>query len=205
MYKRLCSILTVILLIAGCSSSKVHKEYEGPLSVKGTGGFAASAENFTETPWYFSSSYQPCIYQKGVKEIELVNIEYRANPEAPPLEVIYLQRELVNASSYLGGEMSPYGGELTGLPIQLDPIHGFEFPGEVEEGINGMRITEKCSERDLDQMKDFWVIAKSDEDGMEINSLVIDYLADGKPYTMEVFWNMTICGRKTKELNPYCD
>lgn len=67
-----------------------------------------------------------------------------------------------------------------------------------------MKITEKCTEPDLEKLKDFWAIAKSDENGMQINSFVIDYLANGKPYTVEVFWNMTICGNKTNGLDSNC-
>lgn len=126
MYKKLFGLfLTVIILLSGCQTQKIHKEYDGPLLVKGTGGVAASAENYTDPPLYLSSSFQPCVFEKGVKEIEIVNIDYRANDDAPPEEVIFLQRELVNAKSYVGGDWSPYGGEIAGVPLYLDPINGF--------------------------------------------------------------------------------
>lgn len=206
LYKRLLVLsLTVIIILSGCQSAKVHKEYDGPLLVKGTGGFAASAENYTAPPpWYLSSSFQPCIYNQGVKEIEIISIDYKANNEAPPNEVFFIQRELINAKSYVREGWTPYGGELSGLPLYLDPLSGFEMPGELSEGVKGMKITEKCSAPDIDNFTDFWAIAKSDENGMQINSFVIDYLADGKPYTVEVFWEMTICGNKTNGLNPNC-
>lgn len=186
------------LLLLGCQSTKIHIEGEGPLMVKGTGGFALWTKELGEPPWYYTSFFHPCVNSSRVKEIEILSIDYLVNEEVPPLDVFVLRRDVKNTEN----DVTLLGGEYSGLPRYLDQENGIPIVGKFSEDVNGIKVRRPCSdEMGRDSFTDFAIVSKSDKKGMQIKSVVVHYLADGKPYSVESFWEMTICGEAISDLD----
>lgn len=177
-------LIATIVVLSGCQTSTTHRDGEGPLVVKSAGGFALDTNDMGAPPWYYTSGYFPCVRNSNTKSIEIVNVDYKVNEKVPPLEVNILKREVINGD---GDRLSYPELELAGAPLQIDPQNGIPLKGEITKDVKGMKVKQHCDELDINNYSSLLIVAKSNRKGMQIESITIDYLADGKPYTVEVF------------------
>jgi hypothetical protein len=180
------------LLLAGCQPSvKSHAEGEGPLSVRvGTGGLSMIFEDL-ETPWYGTvGAFLPCL-ATGKKQLEITKVGYVEYNLAKPVDVRVMKRVVE------GNEIQDLIGASRGVPPELESSH---LSGDISEDYVGTLVTESCDEPvDFSNFTEFLFVIESDETGMHIEEVFFEYNVGGRPYVLEVPWEIMFCGEATKE------
>ena len=192
----ICTIILFFLIGCQKQTANVHYEGEGPLLLKGTGGFSMDTEDLGSPPWYLSSFFLPCIDSDKVKEIEILEVKYKSDDNTPPVNVTILKREYPNNDFFAVAE-------LNGVPKYLDSTYGFDIPGKINEDIKGMKITRKCNDPLAEgSISNIIVVSEADYKGSKIDGLIVHYKVDNdKVYTVENFWAMEICGEESDPTN----
>ncbi|KAB2331556.1 hypothetical protein F7731_18415 [Cytobacillus depressus] len=144
-------------------------------------------------PWSGSfGSFLPCI-QTDEKKIEITNVTYQADKDAPPLNVKILKRIVTNGDVQDGS--LPLAGA-KGIPPNL--IDSAPLEGEINEEISGTLVTKLCSNWDQKNFTEFLFVIESEETGMHLENVQFEYLVDDEPYLLEVPWEIVFCGTSTE-------
>ena len=180
------------LLLAGCQPSvKSHAEGDGPLSVRvGTGGLSMIFEDL-ETPWYGTvGAFLPCVVE-GKKQLEITKIGYVEHNLAKPVDVKVMKRVVQKQEN-----QDPIGAS-RGVPPNLE---GGYLSGEINEDVVGTMVTDSCDGPvDYSNFTEFLFVIESDDAGMHIEEVFFEYNVGGRPYVLEVPWEIMFCGEATKE------
>lgn len=180
------------LLLAGCQPPvKSHAEGEGPLSVRvGTGGLSMIFEDL-ETPWYGTvGAFLSCV-AKGKNQLEITKVGYVEHNLAKTVDVKVMKRVVE------GQENQEMIGASRGVPPELEIGN---LSGEISEDVLGTVVTESCDGPvDYSNFTEFLFVIESDEAGMHIEEVFFEYTVGGRPYVLEVPWEIIFCGEATKE------
>ena len=201
------AVLAGLLAAAGCSGTgddgrRHHLDGQGPLSAtSGDGGNSITAP--AEVPWYGSfGAFTLCSSDPGA-EIELERVTYQA--EIEPLDVQIRLRtvkadEIVMEGEEIVSEYLPFYTAL-GRPPHFDGTET-EYAGTYSTKVAGRQITQPCTAGDYrGGYTDLIFVMKVGKDGGNSPRASIEYRADGKPYTLDLRWAVTACGKAISRLD----
>lgn len=208
-------VVAVLLALPGCSSGgrERHADGQGPLSAqsgRGTTSITAPARS----PWYGSFGALVLCRTDPDTQIRLQRVRYVTGP-AEPREVTVLLRhvrpgQLTRKGARDRAEDSMPVASAIGFPPRFSgsgrPGDGYTPAGTFTRRISGVPVRQDCGQ---DETKTGWTelffVLEVDERGGEIPRAALDYLADGKPYTLRLEWEMIACGRAVSTPPPGSD
>lgn len=180
-------------MLVGCKSTTTHLEGQGSLSVQ-VGGGGLSMKFDEDPPWSGSfGAFLPCI-QTGEEKVEITNVTYVADKDAPPLDVKILKRTVTNSDEQDGS--LPLGGA-KGIPPNL--VDAAPLVGELDEDIAGTFVTQSCSNWDQKNFTEFLFVIESEETGMHLEKVRFEYLVGNESFLLEVPWEIVYCGTSTQD------
>jgi hypothetical protein len=210
--------LVAASLLAACTASPAepsgrtsHTEEEGPLSASiGVGGNSLMAPD--ATTWTGTFGGFVLCSQEPETNIELQRIRHRSS--VTPVKVVPTIRttepdSLRPLKPGQRQEFLPTYAALGSPPEFAEPYVEVQVPGEYSTAVLGRRVEETCEEtaalehqlsagkvpsRPLNELM-FAVTAGAR--GAKIEQVSIDYLADGRPMTLQLHWTMVSCGSAT--------
>lgn len=189
----------------------MHGDGEGPLSASiGVGGNSIRAPEASTWTGTFGG-YVLCGRESGTS-IEVQRIRYTASIE--PVEVVPTVRttspdSLRRLTPQRRQEHLPTYAALGSPPQFEEPYVEVVVPGAYSTEVRGWHVNESCEqtaalERQLSEgrvpsrpLKELMFVVTASSRGAKIEQVDIDYLADGRPKTLELHWTMVSCGSAT--------
>lgn len=210
--------VTAALLLSACGASPAdpasrtaHSEGDGPLSAAiGVGGSSILAP--AQSTWTGTfGGFVLCAQESG-RRIEVQDVRYQAGVE--PVEVVPTVRTTTPES--LRGleprrrqDYLPTYTALGSPPGFDEPYVDLVVPGDYSTVVRGWRVDQSCEqtaalERQLSggrvpsrPLRELMFAVTAGRQGARIDRVDIDYLADGRPMTLELRWAMVSCGTAT--------
>jgi hypothetical protein len=198
--RRICAAITLAVLLCGCAAGgrTVHGDGDGPLSAnKGGGGQALYApgdprredgSDSSEVPWQASFGSVLCLDTPDVATITLEEVRVDTSA-APPVNAEWYTRRFNTLDS-------PMIGSDSGSAVGPTP-----WPGAISD-VAHTDIVQSCDQvRDAPdvELTELVLVVTADQRGAHIDGAMVDYTADGRPYTLEITWSWILCGEMTTD------
>lgn len=215
--------ITLITVMTSCSGGEqeskrpVSDSAEGPLS----GGVGAGGSSLDppagRTRWFGTFGAFVLCRKNDAIRIELERVRYRIAER--PISVTPMLRsfslaELQPLSRSARADFNPVLAAL-GRPPRFDQPYATELsmPGNYTSTIAGLEITPTCKEKLAAEdalstgripsttFTELMFVLEVDRDGGRVDKAFVDYLANGKPRTLRLDWEMAACGSAIQNQN----
>ncbi|WP_109507748.1 hypothetical protein [Nocardioides speluncae] len=198
-----------LLLVSACGPDEreQRRDDDGPLTTDGPmiGGGVVPAPG--PVPWVSTyGAFLLCARDKSEIDLERVRLAPSVKPIAVRARIRTVEKSLI-ASHPAKDELLPLGGWVGEPPAWNEPYaeHAPTLAGTFSD-LKGYRVAQRCSDAPEGQepshkegFTELLLTIESGAKGAASPRFFIDYIADGRPYSLEIDWEMVLCGTATRD------